>query len=84
MKGVPTLVLVDASTGHVITNNGREHVLDDPEGKKFPWKPRACADVLSEGSLISSCGRIINYCDLKDIIKGIYFSAHWVSTKVTL
>jgi thiol-disulfide isomerase/thioredoxin len=35
---IPTLVILDATTGKVITTSGREAVTKDPTGKDYPWK----------------------------------------------
>jgi len=38
--GIPTLVVIDAKTGNVITKSGRAMVDSDPEGAEFPWYPK--------------------------------------------
>ena len=37
VSGIPTLVVLDAKTGKVITKSGRAKVDADPEGAEFPW-----------------------------------------------
>merc|ERR1712146_1968 len=39
-SGIPTLVVIDAKTGNVISNAGRAKVDSDPEGAEFPWHPK--------------------------------------------
>ncbi|CAH1277172.1 NXN [Branchiostoma lanceolatum] len=36
--GYPMLVLLDASSGDLITWKARDRIREDPEGKNFPWK----------------------------------------------
>ncbi|KAG8237100.1 hypothetical protein J437_LFUL015467 [Ladona fulva] len=84
---MPTLVLVDADTGRVITGAGRHHVIHDPEANGFPWRPRPLLTVLSEGALVDTLGSRHNYniqpegeVENRDgIVHGLYFSANWVS-----
>ncbi|XP_046326261.1 nucleoredoxin-like [Haliotis rufescens] len=38
VTGIPCFVLMDGSTGKLITKDGRSHVASDPEGANFPWK----------------------------------------------
>merc|ERR1711998_815180 len=40
VSGIPTLVVVDAKTGNVITKSGRAMIDSDPEGVEFPWHPK--------------------------------------------
>lgn len=37
VEGIPTLVLLDATTGEVLSTDGRSTVMSDPKGKRFPW-----------------------------------------------
>ena len=47
VEGIPTLVIVDASTGEVVTKQARTAVLADPEGADFPWRPKLVGDLAS-------------------------------------
>ena len=82
IKGIPSLIFLNAQTGKIITREGREVVNEDPEGEGFPWKPKSVPEVLScmEDKLIDKSG---NEYKLSEICKGkylaLYISAHWVS-----
>ena len=39
VKSLPTLIILDAETGEVVTSNGRSAVAMDPLGANFPWHP---------------------------------------------
>jgi len=41
VEGIPTLVLIDGVTGKVITKTATDILTADPEGKEFPWHPKA-------------------------------------------
>lgn len=38
VQSIPTLIGVDADSGEVITTKARNMVVNDPEGKDFPWR----------------------------------------------
>jgi len=74
VRGIPSLVIVDAETGETITTEGREAVSKDPTGERLPWHPptkaekaRALLDALGEDLVAQAAGKPI----------GLYFSAHW-------
>jgi thiol-disulfide isomerase/thioredoxin len=46
VRGFPTLILLDGS-GNLITEEGRQVVLSDPQGERFPWPPAQPADSLA-------------------------------------
>ena len=54
-------------------------MIQDPEGSRFPWRPRPITQVLEGASLVHPDGKSLNYSDIKNGYKGIYFSANWVS-----
>jgi len=73
VKGIPSLVILDAS-GEVITTDGRKAVSSDPTGAKYPWVPptaaeraQAVLDTLGPDLVAKAGGKPI----------GLYFSAHW-------
>ena len=45
VSGIPTLVFLDAETGKLITDEGRNIVGDDKEGKNFPWRPKPFSEI---------------------------------------
>ena len=71
-------MFIDSKSGRLITTDGRNNVLDDPSGQNFPWHPRPLGDIL-KGPLRSVTGEVEADQVLKGKIKGLYFSAHWVS-----
>lgn len=80
VQGIPTLVFVDAATGQLITNEGREAISADNFIEKFPYKP-VPVDVVAElGALLrkpdGSSAPTSEALAGKDYL-AIYFSAHW-------
>jgi nucleoredoxin len=45
VSGIPSLIILGAD-GEIITANGRNQVMEDPSGKKFPWKPKTFEQIL--------------------------------------
>jgi len=78
VKGIPVLVFVDADSGSLITDAGRQAVVEDPKGKSFPWHPEPLSTILYSGPLLRSTDEVDSKEALQNKIKGIYFSAHWV------
>ena len=78
VKGIPVLVFVDADSGTLITDNGRQAVVEDPEGKSFPWYPEPLSSILYSGPLLRCTDEVDSEEVLQNKVKGIYFSAHWV------
>jgi len=78
VKGVPVLLLVDADSGSLITDGGRQAVMDDREGTNFPWFPELLSTVLYSGPLLKGTEEMDARDALQNKVKGIYFSAHWV------
>ena len=77
-QGIPHLVVVNGATGELITDDGTAELRSDPEGAKFPWKPKTFAEVWPS-QILSSKGsdeKFLN-SDLKDKYLMLYFSAHW-------
>eukprot|EP00961_Rhodomonas_salina_P076566 1028109-Rhodomonas_salina.2 len=50
IKGIPSLVLLDAATGKTITKDGRQVISADPEGRNFPWKTAGAASAPAAGA----------------------------------
>lgn len=78
VQGIPSLVMVEGKTGKLITTDGRNNMLDDPEGEHFPWYPQPLSDFL-KGPLRCGAGTVDSETALKGKVTGLYFSAHWVS-----
>ena len=38
VRGIPTLILLNAETGVVLQAEGRELVAEHPDGEGFPWE----------------------------------------------
>jgi len=72
------LLLVDADSGSLITDGGRQAVMDDLEGTNFPWYPELLSTILYSGSLLKGTDEVDGREALQNKVKGIYFSAHWV------
>jgi nucleoredoxin len=74
VKGIPSLVILDKD-GSVITTDGRSKVMADPEGERFPWRPKPFTEVI--GNTFVKCGESVSRETLKGKTLGLYFSAHW-------
>lgn len=79
ITGIPSLVFLSGDDGHLITNDGRSIVMEDQEGKDFPWTPKPISELLN-GDLVTKDGKT-TWSHLKEEVDvvGLYFSAHWVS-----
>ena len=75
VRGIPTLVFVDAD-GNTLSKDGRRIVMEDDTAKGFPWKPKTLADMLGS-SFVDNKGGKVSIGDLDGKVLGIYFSAHW-------
>jgi nucleoredoxin len=77
VRGIPTLVIVDARTGELVTTDARGQVSSDPECRRFPWKPRSAAEILAGATFTDKSGAAVSAEALKGKALGLYFSAHW-------
>jgi nucleoredoxin len=80
-NGIPSLCLVDPKTGELISKKAASELRGDPEGAKFPWRPRAFWEVMADGPAINTKedGKTLTVDELKagaDYTM-LYFSAHW-------
>lgn len=66
VQGIPTLVILDAASGAVITTDGTDGVREDEDGSAFPYRPRSAWDLLGEA------GHVIDAKDEKfDVSAGV-------------
>lgn len=67
------MVILDAD-GNLINKDGRDAVMKDPEGAKFPWAPPTKEEKAK--MLVEALGQdLVGKAGGKTI--GLYFSAHW-------
>merc|ERR1712225_45567 len=76
VQGIPTLVFVDKE-GKTITTDGRSAVMEDREGKNFPWIPPTFGETMAGATLVRGDGTELAYSELAGKTIGFYFSAHW-------
>lgn len=73
VRGIPSFVILD-SEGNTITTEGRDEIMSDPSGTRFPWRPLSKEE--KQKQLLDTLGS-----DLLAKIDGkpfaLYFSAHW-------
>lgn len=60
------------------TADGRSVVMEDPEGKEFPWDPKTFDEII-HGEVINKADETKQWKDIAEDVIGLYFSAHWVS-----
>ena len=84
VSGIPTLMFLNGANGQLITSDGRSIVMEDPEGKDFPWTPKPVVELLS-GKVQIKTGET-TWAEMKENVDviGIYFSAHWVNHKIVI
>lgn len=80
VQGIPTMAVVDAKTGEVITTDGREGVSGDGAAANYPWRPKTFWEIM-EGQGVQftdAASSVTTAADLKSFdYVGVYFSAHW-------
>eukprot|EP00808_Paulinella_micropora_P017336 g3940.t1 len=79
VRGIPTLVFVEANTGKLITADGREEMSEPDFIERYPYRS-APVDVLKElGDTLVVKGKPVAAKSLLEGKKvlGLYFSAHW-------
>jgi nucleoredoxin len=73
VRGIPSFVILD-SDGNTITTEGRDEIMSDPSGTRFPWRPLSKEE--KQKQLLETLGS-----ELVAKIAGkpfaLYFSAHW-------
>eukprot|EP00929_Paragymnodinium_shiwhaense_P023043 TRINITY_DN14521_c0_g1_i2.p1 TRINITY_DN14521_c0_g1~~TRINITY_DN14521_c0_g1_i2.p1 ORF type:complete len:432 (-),score=102.67 TRINITY_DN14521_c0_g1_i2:224-1519(-) len=75
VQGIPTFIILDATTGDVITSDGREAVSKDPTGEKLPWIPPTFQEAL--GAEFLKGDEVVGKAAIEGKTLGLYFSAHW-------
>lgn len=67
-------------SGKLITKDGREIVLSDPNGDGFPWRPKPLPEILSNCNFTDMDMKGISWEEFRSqgMILGFFFSAHWV------
>ena len=74
---IPTLAVIDATTGAIVTTAGRDAVDADPTGARFPWTPPSLLS-LAQGPVATASGRQSDFDSVaRGKVTGLYFSAHW-------
>jgi len=80
-EGIPHLVIVDGTNGEVITYDGTSELNEDPDGAKFPWRPKSLSEIWGDETKIFANNKsedaTLDYSSLKDKYLMLYFSAHW-------
>jgi len=79
VNGIPSLVIINAEDGSVITTDGRSAVMKDPTGEKLPWIPPTFKEALGDTFLkVSGDGtEEVGLDAIAGKTLGLYFSAHW-------
>lgn len=67
VRRIPALILLDGSTGALLSKDGRGVVIADPTGANFPWHPRLGQDkddwskiILAWYFFVSSCTQVFH------------------------
>lgn len=75
-NGIPHLVVLDGTSGEVITMQGTEEVKNDEKGANFPWRPKPFSQIFPDNYL-STDNEKVSYSSIKKKHLMLYFSAHW-------
>ena len=82
---LPSLILVDSMSGRLITDIGRQCVLNDLEGNNFPWSQPSLSSILNNGGpLLYGTQSVDSQQKLEGKLTGLYFSSHDVSTYIQI
>ena len=73
--GIPTLVFVEATTGKVISEEGRSIIADDPTGENFPWRPKPFTEIIADAKFIDQNKQEITWEQMQGKVTGFFFSA---------
>ena len=76
-SSLPTLVILDKE-GRLISSRGRQAVMQDQEGKEFPWIPKSVWEIMKNAELTRADGAKVAANELESLDHvALYFSAHW-------
>jgi nucleoredoxin len=64
VQGIPTFVILDHE-GALVCADARGEVSEDPEGEKFPWKPKSVTEILEAATVQNKEGKMIPFSSLK-------------------
>jgi len=81
VSGIPSLIFVDAVTGELITDEGREAISSDKFIENYPYKPKPFDLMGSLGDTLKTKDGTVQTSEAlkgKSVL-GLYFSAHWCS-----
>jgi nucleoredoxin len=79
VRGIPTVAIVDAKTGDIITTDGREGFSTNPAA--FPFRPRSLDETFAASTVINSAGdkqtltELVSSTAVDYLV--FYFSASW-------
>jgi nucleoredoxin len=73
VRGIPSFVILD-SDGSTITTDGRDAIMSDPTGARFPWRPMS-KEEQAKATLDALGADLVSQAGGKPM--AIYFSAHW-------
>lgn len=79
VQGIPTLVILDAKTGALVTTEGSTGISEDGDGSGFPYRVKGAWELLeSVKEVIDADDSATPIAALKSLdAVGLYFSAHW-------
>eukprot|EP00281_Chroomonas_sp_CCMP1168_P022656 CAMPEP_0206235690 /NCGR_PEP_ID=MMETSP0047_2-20121206/13292_1 /ASSEMBLY_ACC=CAM_ASM_000192 /TAXON_ID=195065 /ORGANISM="Chroomonas mesostigmatica_cf, Strain CCMP1168" /LENGTH=410 /DNA_ID=CAMNT_0053659927 /DNA_START=64 /DNA_END=1296 /DNA_ORIENTATION=- len=79
VAGIPMLLLIDGTTGKVISKDGRAAISKDPMAAKFPWTPPTIQSAMGPTFVKSDGSEVDAKAALSGKHTAIYFSASWCS-----
>jgi len=83
VEGFPTLTIVEAATGKVVTEDAVQFVVGDASGAGCPWAPKQLREILTDSTPLVGANHVTGAKTIGELrAKGvkhiaIYFSAHW-------
>ena len=77
---IPTLVMLDAKNGQLLTVDGKILIAEDPDGTRFPWKE---IDFLVKANYTNRNNELVTWDSITDKcdVLGLYFSVSIVLVK---